>query len=224
MDEITQRLRLRLSGVTNEETDGFNDELADEFEHDINTLCVEDDYNLIDFEEENTKSNFTMQHSDGLLQLDTNLSSENTTAQSSLLNIVIPSNNILTTNNCNSSTLDKHLREGKQRIDTLLQKLSIIANDGEGAFTSRHVSGCSINQDIANTNNGILKEFVLDSRPDSIINPLLFEQLYKTSLESERASNLEATTSDTFSSSTSSIQSNNRAAPEGARHENEDDT
>lgn len=50
LDEITQRLRLRLSNVTNDEAE-FNDELADEFEHDINTLCVEDDYNLIDFED-----------------------------------------------------------------------------------------------------------------------------------------------------------------------------
>lgn len=48
LEEITQRLRLRLADVTKDDSDTSNDEFADEFERDINTLHVEDDYNMID--------------------------------------------------------------------------------------------------------------------------------------------------------------------------------
>lgn len=71
LDEITQRLRLRLSKVTNDESDTSNDEIADEFERDINTLCVEDDFDMVDFEQEAEK--FSLHHKDkevGLLQTD----------------------------------------------------------------------------------------------------------------------------------------------------------
>lgn len=57
LDEITQRLRLRLSKVTNEDSDSSSDGVAEEFEKDINTLCVEEDFDLIDFEEEAKKLN-----------------------------------------------------------------------------------------------------------------------------------------------------------------------
>ncbi|XP_044255228.1 uncharacterized protein LOC123005506 [Tribolium madens] len=104
LDEITQRLRLRLSKVTNDESDTSNDEIADEFERDINTLCVEDDFDMVDFEKEAEKFNFhhTKDTEVGLLQTDQNL-------------------------------------EGKQKIDHLLEKLSLIS----GEMSSRYVSGCS---------------------------------------------------------------------------------
>lgn len=57
LDEITQRLRLRLSKVTNDDSDSSSDGIADEFEKDINTLCIEEDFDLIDFEEETKKIN-----------------------------------------------------------------------------------------------------------------------------------------------------------------------
>lgn len=77
LDEITQRLRLRyfvlkctphydyyfcffiirLSAVVSEDSDGSNDDMTDEFENDINNLCVEDDFDLINFEEEARKFN-----------------------------------------------------------------------------------------------------------------------------------------------------------------------
>lgn len=51
LDEITQRLRLRLSKVTEEDSDGSSDGVADQFEKDINTLSIEEDFDLINFEE-----------------------------------------------------------------------------------------------------------------------------------------------------------------------------
>ncbi|KAG5899964.1 hypothetical protein JTB14_034535 [Gonioctena quinquepunctata] len=57
LDEITQRLRLRLSKVTNEDSDTSSDGFAENFERDINTLCIEEDFDLIDFNEEAKKLN-----------------------------------------------------------------------------------------------------------------------------------------------------------------------
>lgn len=225
LDEITQRLRSRLSNVTNDD-DAFNDDLADEFEHDINTLCVEDDYNLIDFDDETKQSHFSMRNNDGLLQIETNeFSSEILTPHSSVLSISIPGSmsnmTDVHTKSKATGTLDKQLKEGRQRIDTLLEKLSIIASENEGSFPSRHVSGCSINQEHQrNTNNGTLKDFVLDDTNmniDCIINPLLFQNLCATGDESDR------THSETISSENSSTNVNiSRTAPEGARFSNED--
>lgn len=57
LDEITQRLRLRLSKVTEEYSDASSDGFTDQFENDINTLCVEEDFDLINFEEESKSLN-----------------------------------------------------------------------------------------------------------------------------------------------------------------------
>lgn len=64
LDEITQRLRLRLSKVTEDEFDNSDDGNADEFERDINTLCIEDDFDLIDFEEEARNFNLNLNRED----------------------------------------------------------------------------------------------------------------------------------------------------------------
>lgn len=48
---------IRLSAVVSEDSDGSNDDMTDEFENDINNLCVEDDFDLINFEEEARKFN-----------------------------------------------------------------------------------------------------------------------------------------------------------------------
>lgn len=102
LDEITQRLRLRLSKVT-DESDTSNDETADEFERDINTLCVEDDFDMLDFEKEALNFNLNHAREIGLLKT------------------------------------DKDLISNKQKIDVLLEKLSLIS----GENSSRYVSGCS---------------------------------------------------------------------------------
>lgn len=220
LDEITQRLRLRLSNVTNDDNEPFNDALADEFERDINTLCVEDDYNLIDFEDEETKqSNFSMRNNDGLLQIETDNTSDILTPHSSVLSISMPESvSVVTDKPKFSGTLDKQLKEGRQRIDTLLEKLSIIASETEGNFPSRHVSGCSINQE-QRQNNGTLKDFVLDNtnmNVDCIINPLLFQNLCMTGADTDR------TSSEELSSENSVDVDVYRTAPEGARFNNDD--
>lgn len=204
LDEITQRLRLRLSNVTNDESD-FNDELIDEFEHDINTLCVEDDYNLIDFEEENEKSNFAMKQTDGLLQIET----APETCSQSLLFSGTP--RVI-------STLDKQLQKGKQRIDSLLEKLSLITNsECEEIFTNRYVSGCSVNQE-SSSKSDILSTNNKNIDPNCIISPTLFQTLCTVSLDSTSAVNSENTNNCISSSDSSLIISatDYRAAPDGA--------
>lgn len=59
LDEITQRLRLRLSEVTEEDSDASTDGASDQFERDINSLVVEDDFDLMNFEEEAKKFNLS---------------------------------------------------------------------------------------------------------------------------------------------------------------------
>lgn len=51
LDEITQRLRLRLSKVVEDDSDASSDGLADQFEKDLNTLSIEEDFDLVNFEE-----------------------------------------------------------------------------------------------------------------------------------------------------------------------------
>lgn len=78
LDEITQRLRLRLSDVTKDEFVTANDDFADEFERDINTLCVEDDYDTVDLQMETDSYNGRAEDGVGLLQLrDGDVSREN---------------------------------------------------------------------------------------------------------------------------------------------------
>ncbi|RZC39019.1 C2 domain-containing protein 3 [Asbolus verrucosus] len=161
LDEITQRLRLRLSKVTNDESDTSNDEIADEFERDINTLCVEDDFDMIDFEKEAHSFNLNHVKEVGLLKT------------------------------------DQHLIEGKQKIDVLLEKLSLIS----GENSSRYVSGCSDSRIDA---EAILNELDFNSRPnihttDSFSKDMV--QKFGSSLTSE----------------TCSVFSDGRAAPEGER-------
>lgn len=50
LDEITQRLRLRLSEVVEDDSDASSDVTADQFDKDINTLSIEEDFDLINFE------------------------------------------------------------------------------------------------------------------------------------------------------------------------------
>lgn len=51
LDEITQRLRLRLSKVMEDDSDASSDGVADQFEKDINTLSIEEDFDLVNFED-----------------------------------------------------------------------------------------------------------------------------------------------------------------------------
>lgn len=50
----------RLSEVVSEDSEGSNDDVTDEFEHDINNLCIEEDFDLINFEDQARK--FSINH------------------------------------------------------------------------------------------------------------------------------------------------------------------
>ncbi|KAH0818017.1 hypothetical protein GEV33_004773 [Tenebrio molitor] len=160
LDEITQRLRLRLSKVTNDESDTSNDEIADEFERDINTLCVEDDFDMVDFEEE--AHVFNVNREVGLLRT------------------------------------DQMLVEGKQKIDQLLEKLSLMS----GENSSRYVSGCS---DVRLDTEAIFNELDSGSRPN----------LYSSASFSRE---MEQKFGSFGNSESSSVGSERRAGPEGEGH------
>ncbi|CAH0561232.1 unnamed protein product [Brassicogethes aeneus] len=166
LEEITRRLRSRLSTVTNDESDTSNDDVADEFENDINTLCVEDDFDLINFEEEATK--FSL-----------NRNSKDSKEESTL--------SFASSNAENPSSLDRDLDQGKQKIDNLLQKMSLLT--GDATFQNRYVSGCSTTND-NNTNSDT--EFLLRDLP--------------------KLSNVSSSDLDTFSSNTSTDL---RTVPDG---------
>lgn len=120
--------------------------------------------------------------------------------------------------------MDKHLQEGKQKIDTLLEKLSLISADTNNTFASRYVSGCSLNNDYNAINidtEAILKELDHCSRPNiqsSLgFEPLKFQQLYGSSFETNSLKNSGSSVSHTSNSDTSLITSFSdcRPAPEG---------
>lgn len=194
LDEITQRLRLRLSKVTNDdESDNSNDEIADEFERDINTLCVEDDFNLINFDE------------------DTKMDSNNKTNQYVSLMEIYENKDTSSSSSGPLNGLGTHLVEGKQRIDSLLEKLSILSGDVGNQFTSRYVSGCSTSHE--NNSNvdveTILKQLDHSSRPNihaSVqYDQAMFQQLFTNSTEN----------SDSNENSVQSSFSECRRAPDG---------
>lgn len=215
LDEITQRLRLRLSDVTKDESDTSNDDLADEFERDINTLCVEDDYDMINLQTETVNFHSRPDIGIGLLQMQDEsaaISTENDEPVASTSN-GNPSSlsqqlSIMTGNSL--SGIDRQLIQGKQHIDSLLEKLSLIsASETEAA---RYVSGCSVTHE-SDKAADILKELGIESRPnintEALFNPQMFQQIY---------AGMEAQTSSETTSSSSSLLTNfseYRRAPDG---------
>lgn len=249
LDEITQRLRLRLSHVTNDESDNSNDDAADEFERDINTLCVEEDYDMINFETETPYISQNASHA--LLQIDCDFNpdkedeipmlslaqnvnnykdSSNDEAESNAINMnsITPGATDASSLNVDSSDrnagyvnqLDKQLMEGRQKIDSLLEKLSLLNHNEAEIFDSRYVSGCSAKPETSKlSTDNILKDIGKDV------------DLISTDVSSENNSALEYAHKKPFdiSSSTSSNsgllitqQSEFRLAPDGAGNTPED--
>ncbi|CAH1960451.1 unnamed protein product [Acanthoscelides obtectus] len=214
LDEITQRLRLRLSKVTNE-SDSSNDEMAEEFENDINALCIEDDFDTINFEDEAQKIQNTIQaekkvENSGVSLLMEDEDGKGTSNYCNLMscseNSLIKSDNPASsislseadndvTGNSNSDqsinkdvsererkkpkhTLDQQLQEGKQHINSLLEKLTLLSS---GTLTSRYVSGCSTSGTNLDT-EAMLEKLDHSSRPNiqsSLgFDPEKFEHLY----------------------------------------------
>lgn len=197
LDEITRRLRLRLSNVTNDESDASNDDLADEFERDINTLCVEDDYDMINLQIETDEFNIRPDIGIGLLQLQDDesetkknvLDSETADERENASSVSLSEKLDVDTKNSLSS-LDKHLVLGKQRIDTLLEKLSLLsASENASTFENRYVSGCSAsNRETSEQTADILKELGIDSvqlNTEALFSSEMFQQIYAGNSGSE---------------------------------------
>ncbi|KAK4880800.1 hypothetical protein RN001_008946 [Aquatica leii] len=60
LEEITQRLRSRLADVTKDDSDTSNDDFVDEFERDINTLSIEEDYDMLDLKSLSESNNLEL--------------------------------------------------------------------------------------------------------------------------------------------------------------------
>nr|CAH7764653.1 unnamed protein product [Callosobruchus chinensis] len=243
LDEITQRLRLRLSEVTNE-SDSSSDGMTDEFEKDINSLCIEDDFDTVNFELEakkiqnaveidkpleNTGVSLLMKDQDGKsVPSRSNLTS---CSENSVANRVDSDSSIsmnktdgsVDHKNCNRSLrkevaeketsqfqqpLDKQLQEGKQHINSLLEKLTLLSS---GTVTSRYVSGCSTSGTNLDT-EAILEELDHSSRPNIQstlgFDPLNFQQLYGDSVLNQHSA-------QTSSSSLVTEFNGSRAPPVG---------
>lgn len=197
LDEITQRLRLRLSHVTNDETEDVDDGIAEQFERDINTLSIEEDFDMINFEQE---TGHTPQLTD-LLRIE--CSSDSSSERASVQNALCISTDTGNANECVEESLDmldRQLLIGKHRIDTLLGKLSLISGD---VNSSRHISGCSGSncEESANIDTeAILKDLNRNSRPNinasMTYNKEMFQQIYEyPGNEDETDSNISCNTS-----------------------------
>ncbi|GJQ83131.1 hypothetical protein Trydic_g15369 [Trypoxylus dichotomus] len=259
LDEITQRLKLRLSHVTNDESDTSNDELADEFERDINTLCVEDDYDMINFEEEGPKAE-TQQASHALLQIQNsnfiytetnqtptlsfskqfnsnhesisgninddrrNLSMERSSNATEASSTNIESSDRGLLNIGYAGHLDKQLTEGRQKIDSLLEKLSLLNPNEAEAFGSRYVSGCSTKQDCSRqpVPDDILKD--IRKNVDPISTDVSSEDNSTASLRTAYVSESPFNISNSTSSNSGLLTqySEFRLAPDGAGNTPED--
>ncbi|XP_044750077.1 uncharacterized protein LOC123310592 isoform X2 [Coccinella septempunctata] len=181
LDEITQRLRLRLSFVTKEETEEDDDEIAEQFEKDINTLSIEEDFDMVNFEHE--VSNNAPQISD-LLKIECSSESSNEhTSVHNALSISTAETNVDREVEDSLSILDRQLLIGKHRIDTLLGKLSLISGDMNN---SRYISGCpgSNCEESANIDTeAILEDLNRNSRPNihasTSYDKAMFQQIYE---------------------------------------------
>ncbi|KAG5899962.1 hypothetical protein JTB14_034533 [Gonioctena quinquepunctata] len=122
-------------------------------------------------------------------------------------------------------SLDTHLLEGKQHINTLLQKLTLLSSGVNDPFSNRYVSGCS-NSNENNSNQNLDTEAMLEeldhfSRPNiqsSLgFNAMKFQQLYGESLKIDCSGSSKHGTPVTASSDTSLITefSDCRPAPDG---------
>ncbi|KAF5284565.1 hypothetical protein FQR65_LT02391 [Abscondita terminalis] len=244
LEEITQRLRSRLADVTKEDSDTSNDEFADEFEKDLNTLSIEEDYDMLDLkslsessnleelrpfsESENGSNNFLLMkantnepsiYSTGILRGE--LFSKGALSDSAYGSTHADNSNF---NVKPSSTRprEKQVLVGKQHIDSLLEKLTLLTGSTEeNAFSSRYVSGCSTNQDgVMNTNSDDVSN---ESEPrrgfnlDSILNPELFNQLCSSAISPPTISDSDEVTDKSLSSNSLLTQFvNYRQAPDGA--------
>lgn len=220
LDEITQRLRKRLSAVTNEDSDVSNDDFADEFERDLISISVDTDLDVDRMIVTNDGAGPS--HLGLLTTVNNQITSDDVSTASSTKTELNPP-----TVQENLNKLDSHLVEGKLKIDSLLEKLSLLTGDKSdilrktdtsSTFPSRYVSGCSINQETTEmlgteTSHQILKDMGLDSLtsvdPDLIFNPSLFQQMVTASLESTPRfdSNIFSTTLQKLVQDTTSTES-----------------
>ncbi|XP_060531036.1 uncharacterized protein LOC132704799 isoform X2 [Cylas formicarius] len=210
LDEITQRLRLRLSEVVSENPEDSNDDVvAEQFENDINTLCVEEDFDLVNFDDEARKGAYKKDDADFHIL---SLSSDS-------------SDPIHRTGGggggSSSPPSDARLREGKQRIDVLLEKLTLISAETSRAFSDRYVSGCSA--------ENVLKGLDHDSRPNitagSNFDPSLFQQIYSDAASSTASQTSDSLDTAKVSGSVTSVAtgfSDCRANPDGRGNGDED--
>lgn len=186
----------------------MSDEFADEFERDLNTECIETEKVSFDNLQKGYNVETNREKSDfGTSMLNKTFDIIQSECSSKAMEETKEAKNEEKTVQEATQDLNRHLTEGKLRIDSLLEKLSLITetkkqdqkidsllekltlitdNESVKSFSNRYVSGCSIDQDTTTddtskslNNNPIFKQFNLgsDVDPDLIFNPVLFQQM-----------------------------------------------
>lgn len=245
LEEITQRLRSRLADVTKDDSDTSNDDFVDEFERDINTLSIEEDYDMLDLKSlsesnnlelrsfsqiENGANNFLLKkandhetsiYSKGILHGES--FSKGGLSDSAYSSTKAGNSNFeLNSLNCGTHSREKQLLVGKQHIDSLLEKLTLLAGNSEdNAFSSRYVSGCSTNQERSDPVN--VDSTSGESEPrssfdlEAFLKPELFNRLCSPEISPPSLTDSEDITEKNSSSNSLLTQFvNYRQAPDGA--------
>ncbi|XP_066246951.1 uncharacterized protein [Euwallacea similis] len=255
LDEITQRLRLRLSEVVSEDSEDSSDDITEEFEHDINNLCIEEDFDLIDFEEEARKFNVNYSHhkaekrsqarnaslfcgepqpgsSKDCYEKNKCRNTSNVSEESGVKNSQsgehgsgLLMENKKTESKSESITSrsvysSRSLADGKHRIDSLLEKLTLLTSEATQPFSTRYISGCSTATNEVDDIKDIFKDLEQHSRPNitaaNSFDPVLFQQLYGGSACDSSPQNKDKTVSNNGPSKSDSSEGCNHSFSVGS--------
>ncbi|KAL1509796.1 hypothetical protein ABEB36_004478 [Hypothenemus hampei] len=202
LDEISQRLRSRLSEIVNENSDDSKDmdDLTKQFEKDITNVYPEEELDLIEFESEARKFNenytvkssqksllndieanhffpqseFSDRNEDECMESNDEAQTSETNAGSSLKS---QSGNLMNQDMSQSKLSD--FDEGKQRLDAIVEKLerTLLNTEASELGINRYVSGCS--QISNNEQKNIYKSSDSTSNPSetNVLDSTAFQQL-----------------------------------------------
>uniref|UniRef100_A0AAR5PKG0 Uncharacterized protein n=2 Tax=Dendroctonus ponderosae TaxID=77166 RepID=A0AAR5PKG0_DENPD len=181
LDGITQRLRLRLSEVVSDESeDPDTDKAADEFEHDINNLCVEEDFEMANFDDTDNHTAAAESNPGPSGQNDSaELEVYSAEQQSSYSRLLSENKFLSSTDPTRRWEVPENVLKGKVElgIDNLLEKLNLLTSGASQSFAQRYVSGCSAPSDPSDI-QGIFKDLEQHSRPNitNSFDPTMFQR------------------------------------------------
>ncbi|KAH1026500.1 hypothetical protein HUJ05_000163 [Dendroctonus ponderosae] len=179
LDGITQRLRLS-EVVSDESEDPDTDKAADEFEHDINNLCVEEDFEMANFDDTDNHTAAAESNPGPSGQNDSaELGVYSAEQQSSYSSLLSENKFLSSTDPTRRWEVPENVLKGKVElgIDNLLEKLNLLTSGASQSFAQRYVSGCSAPSDPSDI-QGIFKDLEQHSRPNitNSFDPTMFQR------------------------------------------------